>query len=142
MKYCAKKECCTHDVIAKLEAWDVPEAEREFILQRLVSEIFVDDARYARLYVSEKWILNLWGRIKIVSGLKQKNLDEKIISDALQLIDEKEYLNVLRLLISKKWTETTAENAEEKKRSALMYALNKGFEEELILEIIETQIAN
>src|SRR5690242_17488884 len=99
MKYCAESERCTHDVSIKLEAWGVSEDEMDRILQKLYAEKFIDDQRFANSYVTEKRNLDQWGRIKIAHSLQQKNLNEKIIDNALNTIDEEKYIEGLYELL-------------------------------------------
>ncbi|HEX5112803.1 MAG TPA: RecX family transcriptional regulator, partial [Saprospiraceae bacterium] len=62
MQYCAKAEHCTQDVVSKLNAWKVDESEVESILEQLRNENFINDARYAKAYVNDKWKLDRWGK--------------------------------------------------------------------------------
>lgn len=134
MKYCADSERCTHDVLTKLEAWGITSDESDDILKKLYKEKFVNDRRYAASYVEEKWNLDRWGKIKIAHALQQKNLDEKIIHDALNKIDDEEYIQGLHELLLDKLKEAKSGNMMEDGRRILMFALSRGFEEELIQE--------
>ena len=132
MKYCAEAERSTHDVLTKLISWGIPMDETEIILTKLGTEKFLDDRRYAFSYVKEKWNLDHWGKIKIENSLHQKNIDEKIIMEALATIDNEEYVKELYILLEKKWKEVGSGNAPDDARRILMFALSRGFEEELI----------
>lgn len=140
MKYCAVAEKSTHDVLAKLTEWGIPEEEHDVILKRLHDEKFIDDCRYAKSFVSDKWGLDKWGRIKIENALINKNINAEIISGAIGQIDDQEYLSELHEMLRKKWKEVKSEsNADDAKRIS-MYALSRGFEEELITEWIDKHI--
>ena len=65
MQYCAKAEHCTQDVVAKLKSWGISGLESEEIIERLKKENFINDARYAKAYVNDKWKLDHWGKKKI-----------------------------------------------------------------------------
>ncbi|MGB4846504.1 MAG: regulatory protein RecX [Saprospiraceae bacterium] len=136
-KYCADTERSTHDVLSKLVSWGVPLDETEIILAKLRAEKFLDDKRYANSYVTEKWNLDKWGRIKIENALQQKNIDPSIIHDALSIIDPEEYLQGLNELLEKKYKEVKSNNQIEDARRIMMFALSRGYEEELIQEWME-----
>ncbi len=139
MKYCAASERCTHDVLTKIEIWGVPSEEIGDMLKKLYSEKFIDDNRFALSYVSEKWNLDRWGKIKIANSLQQKNIDIKIIYEALKSIDDEEYVQGLHELLSKKLKEVRSKNKMDAARRVLMFALSRGFEVELIHEWLEKE---
>ena len=116
MNYCAKTEHCTYDVISKLQEWTVPENEIETIVQKLYADKFIDDERYAKSYVDDKWNSDHWGKIKIENGLQQKQLDEKIIHEALQTINDAEYTKGLDELLRKKRNEFKTKNHKERSK--------------------------
>ncbi len=136
-KYCSDTERSTHDVLSKLTSWGVPPDETEIILAKLRTEKFLDDQRYAKSYVTEKWNLDKWGRLKIENALQQKNIDPAIIHATLSIITEEEYLQGLNELLEKKYKEVKSNNPMDDARRIMMFALSRGFEEELIQEWIE-----
>ena len=141
-KYCAGAEKSTHDVITKLTEWGVGEEDTEIILKKLRSEKFVDDTRYAKTYVSEKWDLSRWGKIKILNSLRQKNIDENVIGSALKEIDEKAYIEGLQEMLRKKYKDVKSGDAASDAKRVMMFAMSRGFEEELISDWIESEIRN
>ncbi len=139
MKYCAEAERSTHDVLTKLVSWGIPLEETEIILAKLRSEKFLDDHRYTNSYVTEKWNLDRWGKIKIKNALQQKNMDEKMIDDALHRIDDEDYVQGLDDLLRKKLKEIKSDNKLEDARRVMMFALSRGFEEELVKEWLDKE---
>jgi regulatory protein len=137
MKYCAEAERSTHDVLAKLISWAIPIEECEIILAKLRAEKFLDDRRFANSYVKEKWSLDKWGKIKITNALRQKNIDDELIHDALNTINEAAYSETLHELLEKKLRDTHQGSAPEMASRVMMFALSRGFEEELIREWLE-----
>lgn len=138
-KYCAEAERCTHDVKAKLISWEIPPEEADIIMEKLRKENFLSDERYTKSYVSEKWNMDHWGRIKIENTLLQKQIQEDLIKSTLQNIDDEEYIRYLEELLRKKLKEVRSENFMDDARRVHMYAVSKGFEEELIREWLENQ---
>ena len=45
-------------------------------MQRLVAERFIDDSRFARLFVRDRLRFASWGERKILMALRQKGIDE------------------------------------------------------------------
>ena len=140
MDYCAASEKSTYDVISKLKSWNISFEETENILQQLYHEKFLDDRRYARTYVSEKWNSDHWGKIKIELALRHKNISEDISEDALKEIADREYLEGLNALLSKKYKEVKTVNNHDDARRVMMFALSRGFEEDLVSEWIGKNI--
>ena len=54
-------------------------------------EKFIDDERYVRAYVSDKFKFNKWGKTKIRYYLKGKGLSDKTINIGLEVIDDEQY---------------------------------------------------
>src|SRR5687767_3774136 len=126
MKYCAGSEKSTHDVLSRLQAWDVPPEDYDDIIKKLKDEKFLDDTRFARSYVSDKWNLDRWGKIKIENALRQKDIDEATIHDVLKIIDDQEYKKELHIILHKKWKEVNSPNDDDDAKRILMYALSRG----------------
>lgn len=141
-KYCAEAEKCTYDVTEKLKDWGVDPMDFEIILKRLRDENFLDDTRYANSYVAEKWSLDRWGKIKIENSLLQKNIDENIIREAIHEIDDKKYLEGLHELLRTKYRDVKTSSPDTDARRVMMFALSRGFEEELITEWLEKEIVS
>ncbi|MEO6132786.1 MAG: RecX family transcriptional regulator, partial [Saprospiraceae bacterium] len=80
-----------------------------------------------------------WGKIKIKNGLQQKNIDPATLQKALADINQDEYLQALNELLERKYKEVKSANGMEDARRILMFALSRGYEEELIQEWIEKQ---
>lgn len=138
-KYCAEAEKCTQDVKAKLISWEIHPDEADIIIEKLQKENFLNDQRYTKAYVSEKWNLDHWGRVKIENNLRQKNISDRLISEALQSIDEEEYKIYLEDLLRNKLREVRSDNFMDDARRVHMYAVSKGFEEEMVREWLEDQ---
>lgn len=137
MNYCARAERCTYDVQKKLATWEVPIEETDEIMQRLREDKYLDDVRYAKCYVSDKWKLDLWGRGKIKNGLYQKGFRDPALQEALQLIDQDEYVHGLHHLLSKKRDSISRETRIAQMKKLLRYGFTRGFEEDLIWKWLE-----
>lgn len=139
LDYCAKAERCSHDVRRKLSAWQVEEEESESILHKLRSDKFLDDDRFIKSYVAEKWNLDQFGKEKIKNNLLQKGFSEASIHQALENIDDKQYREALEKILRQKENSLQEGDPATLARKLYAFGLAKGFEEELVLEWIEKQ---
>jgi len=137
MQYCAKSEHCTHDVLKKLKSWEVAEPEIEGILEQLRNENFLNDARYTKAYVNDKWKLEHWGRRKIRHQLFLKYIPEQLVDSALEAIDEKEYSTELAAQLSRKEKELRGTDKSTVTTRLFKFAVSRGFEEELIMQWLQ-----
>lgn len=136
--YCAYQERCHSEVRNKLWELNFRGEEIEEALSVLISENFLNEERFARSYSRGKFNINHWGRKKIVQALKQKQVSEYCIKKGLQEIDDTKYIETLRLLLRKKWEELKKERLGYiRKQKVQRYLLQKGFENELITELLK-----
>lgn len=113
-------------------------ADLEEALASLIADNFLNEERFARSYSSGKFRIRQWGKRKIVQGLKQKGVSEYCIRKGLQEIDPEAYYDTLSLLADKKWNELSAEKTSWiRKQKVMRYLLQKGYEPELISEVLE-----
>ncbi len=125
---CSTSEQCLSDVEAKLKRYDLSEEERTRILQYLVEEKYIDDKRYAEAFVRDKYRFNKWGRIKIAQGLRMKGIDNGTVNEAMEVIDEAEYLHILRELIKAKRKSIRGKSDYEVNGKLIRFAIGRGFE--------------
>ena len=125
---CSTSEQCLSDVEAKLKRYDLSEEERTRILQHLVEEKYIDDKRYAEAFVRDKYRFNKWGRIKIAQGLRMKGIDNGSVNEAMGVIDETEYLHILRELIKAKRKSIRGKSDYEVNGKLIRFAIGRGFE--------------
>ena len=136
-KYCAYQERCVKDVQDKLKTYDIPQEEKDKILDYLLDNRFVNDERFAKSFVKGKINQNGWGLNKIRFHLIQKGIAKDIIDDALGQTDEEVYRQRLTDILKTKSKTVKAETEFEKKRKLAAYALQKGFESSLIWEVLK-----
>ena len=135
-KYCAYQERCVKDVRDKLKTFDIPQKEKDEILDYLLDNRFVNDERFAKSFVRGKINQSGWGTNKIRFHLIQKGIDKETIDEALGQTDEETYRHRLIDILKTKSKTVRAENDFEKKRKLAAYAMQKGFEGSLVWEVI------
>ena len=137
-KFCAYQERCIFDMKKKLISWKIEEAIISDIILQLKKEDFINEDRYTLAFASGKLRNNRWGRNKISYALHQKQIPELTIQIALNSLDEKEYINTLKAVLSSK----TINDDDETKRNykLVRYAQQKGFQPELVWKVIKGEI--
>ena len=134
---CAKSEHCQHDLLEKMRRWEMSDEAQARVMQRLVSERYVDDERYARAFVRDKIRYNKWGRRKVEQALWQKRIDEDIRQQVLDEVDDEEYLSVLRPLLKQKRRSTKAESDYELNQKLVRFALGRGYTYDIIRQCLD-----
>ena len=135
--YCSLVEHCSDDVLRKLEQWGVPSESHEQIIEYLKKERFIDERRYAIAFVRDKYRFNQWGRIKIAQALRMQHIPSDCISDAMDEINEEEYLSVLASLLQKKMRSVKAVNDYERNGKLIRFAAGHGYEMDDILQCLK-----
>jgi len=124
---CAVAESCLSDMRKRLARWQLPDGAEERILKRLQKEKFVDEARYAKAYVKDKFRYNHWGKKRIALELRRRGIPDSFIEDALAEVDEGESEETLLRLLRNK-AQTTKGNTKFDVFVKLMrYAVGRGY---------------
>ena len=136
-KYCGYQERCVKDVRDKLKTYDIPQEEKNKILDYLLDNRFVNDERFAKSFVRGKINQSGWGMNKIRFHLVQKGIAKEIIDEALEQTDDEVYRQRLNDILTTKTKTIKAENDFERKRKLAAYAMQKGFESGLVWEVLK-----
>jgi regulatory protein len=138
MAICSKAEKCVSDIQTKLNEWGIEFADTQKIIKTLIAEKFIDEERFTRYFVRDKFRFNQWGKVKIVFMLKSKKIPATLIEDALQEISDEAYLELLVKLLKDKEKKTKFVNEYDKKGKLIRFAQSKGFEFEVINEALKS----
>jgi regulatory protein len=139
MRACSGREYCISDISALLERWGADKVEtREWIIKKLIAEKFIDEQRYSRAFVIDHFRHQHWGKVKITMGLRGKKLDPTAITAGLEAIDDEEYLALLRKIIEEQKRNIRTRSRMELKGKLLRHALGKGFESNLVYDVINS----
>lgn len=134
--FCAYQERCHKEVAQKLyDLHMIPEA-REKITLHLLQHNFLNEERFSKAFARGKFSIKNWGRIRIVNELKFRDISPYNIKTALKEIDEDDYLKTLQKVAEKKAAVIKEPNAFKKRSKLLTYLSSKGFESELIYEVV------
>lgn len=133
---CASAEYCEYDLRKKARNWEV--SSLDAVISRLRKERFINDERYARAFVRDKFRYNHWGRVRISQELKMRMIDSSIIEEALQEIPEEDNLSTLRRLIDSKRRTVKGKSDYDIRCKLIRFALGRGFQMSDITRVIDT----
>jgi regulatory protein len=136
--FCAYRERSRKEVIEKLYAYGLDKDTIEKLLKRLESEKYLQEERFAYAFAGGKFRLKNWGKRRIELELKARGIPEKDISNALNEIQEKDYLSTLKKLADKKEKELLSKEPNEWKRRQKIAAflIRKGYEQEKVFKMV------
>ena len=135
--YCAYQERSQQEVRDKLYEWGLWSNEVEQTISDLIQTNFLSEERFTQAYVSGKFNIKGWGKNKIKQGLKLKKVPDKMICNALKAIDHDDYLKAILSAAEKKSKTIQEKDAYKRKYKLVSYLLGKGFENDLILEVLK-----
>lgn len=136
---CSATECSAAEIQRKLTKLGVERSDIEKIIDWLVNNNFIDEYRFARAFVNDKYKLGFWGRRKIVSSLKfDHHISQPAIESAISDIDTDVYLENLNALLTSKFRSInkSSKDINKKKASLFRAGLTRGYEASLITGIV------
>ena len=133
-RYCAYQERCHQEVTEKLYQLGLYKNEVDEVITRLIQEDFLNEQRYAETYVSGKFKIKRWGRVKITAGLKQRKISDYCIRKGMLEIEDEAYEETLVYWIERKQKEVKEEDSFKKKGKIASFVIQKGFEPGLVWE--------
>ncbi|MFW6289725.1 MAG: regulatory protein RecX [Mariniphaga sp.] len=129
---CSRSEQCSYDVRNKILNAGLSSDEADEMIEKLIAERYINDERYIRSYVSDKFKLNKWGKVKIRHYLKMKRFSDDLIQQGLDSINEDKYRLALLKTMKEKARSVKNKSRYEKMGQIIRFAQNRGFEPELI----------
>lgn len=141
MALCSQQEKCCIDIIQKLKIWKLSDKDIDKIIAYLVKEDFINEERYAKAFVNDKFKFNKWGKQKIKFALLQKKLSENVIEKALNMIDIEEYKLLIEKEVRKKMASLINDEPVKMKEKLIRFAISKGFEPDLIYPVVNSILA-
>ncbi len=140
MQLCSQSEKCEYDIQQKLIKYGLLISDVEKIIDKLIEERFIDETRFCKAYVNDKFRFNNWGRVKIRHMLKAKKISNTNIEMALSSITDEEYCDkVMRILRSKLKNMPLPDDYNERNKVAA-HIIRKGFEADKVFAIMSEYI--
>lgn len=132
--YCAYQERCYKEVEEKMYAFSISQPEKEELLTYLIENNFINEERFAQSFVRGKHNYKFWGKNRLISELKFRNISSRNIQTALKEIPEAKYLTNFHVLAEKNWEASTAPKGQKKNKKFVDFLFRKGYETGLIYE--------
>lgn len=140
--YCSTAEHCRAEIVEKLQRWGMAYDAMDRILDRMEQEKYIDEERFCRAFIRDKYRFAKWGKVKIGQALQLKKISSMTFRPLLNEIDEEEYLSILRDLLVSKRKSVRAENDYELNGKLMRFALSRGFEMQDIRRCIDVSDEN
>lgn len=125
---CSRSEKCVSEIHEKLKLFGLSIEESEPVLEKLIDEKYIDDERFARAFVKDKFRFNHWGKQKIEYMLRAKNISQEILELAFEEIEDKGYADELLKLLTDKAKTVKGKDQYDKRNKLMRFAMGRGFE--------------
>ena len=138
-KYCAYQDRCHQEVRTKLINLGIYGDILEEIIAELIAENFLNEERFARSFARGKFRMRHWGKIRIKNELKFRKVSDYCIRKAMTEIEDNDYFETVKRVIQKKAKTIKDNNPFTAKNKIAKYAIGRGFESEIVWEIINKE---
>jgi regulatory protein len=125
------------EVKEKLKKMETTEAIQQKILAFLLEENFLKEERFVQAFTNGRFKSKKWGKLKIRNELKLRQVKDEQVNEALEQIDETEYLNTLQTLSIQKNKTVKADSVFERRNKIARYLCAKGYEPELVWDTLK-----
>lgn len=137
---CVRREYCVRDITEKaLKAVEGDRQAAQELVQSLIADRFVDDARYAAAFAREKSSISGWGPVKISYALSTKGIDREVIKAALADIDAEASSARMESVIAAKYR--TLREDPQARLKLLRFALSRGYDYGQVKDIVDQYVA-
>jgi|SRR5699024_9569728 len=137
MRFCVYRERCHKEVREKLWKLHIDPQEQDYIIARLIAENYLNEERFAKTFVRDKFHLKKWGRFRLKSELQRREISAYLIKKAIDQIDEADYKNTFRQVLEKRLRSISATHPLKIKKKVTDHLLRKGYEADMIYKALD-----
>jgi len=130
--YCSYQDRCHKEVIEKLKTFNVKQHESNQIISNLINDNYLNESRFSESFVRGKFKIKNWGKIRIISELKRRNISPYNITLGLKEVEDQDYLNKFEEIFKKKLSSLKNLSSDVKKKKIISYLQYRGWESNLI----------
>ena len=130
--YCSYQDRCHKEVTEKLKTFNVKHHESNQIISNLINDNYLNESRFCESFVRGKFKIKNWGKIRIISELKRRNISPYNITLGLKEVDDQDYLNKFEEIFKKKMSSLNNLSSDVKKKKIISYLQYRGWESNLI----------
>ena len=135
-RYCAYQDRCHKEVRSKLIELGTYGQDLEDVIASLIEENFLNEERFARSFARGKFRMKQWGRNRIRQELKMRNISEYCLRKAMEEISDEDYLKTLREVLERRASQIAEADDFARKGKLAQYAMSRGFETELVWQVL------
>lgn len=139
-RWCAIQERCLVEVKIHALSLGMSDKDAAKAIETLIDEGFIDEERYAKIYAGSKFRNKNWGRSRIIGELMARQIPNDVIKIGLSEIDEDDYRAKIVDMVQHKIEVTDKSNVLLFKHRLAKTAIAKGYEADLVHEIINELI--
>ncbi len=136
-RYCAYQERSHSEVRNKLYELGLSRPDVDELLSQLITEGFLNEERFAKAFAGGKFRMKKWGRLKIANELEAHGLTANCIRAGLKEIGEQDYRAALADILKRKSEQLLGENEFVMRDKLSKYAIQKGFEPDLVWQLLK-----
>ncbi len=133
---CAYQERCQQEMRDKLYEWGLYRDVVENIIANLITDNFLNEERFAKAFAGGKFRIKKWGKVKIKIELKKRHISDYCIKRAMEEINDKDYTQTLKQIITKKSREIKGGEILVRNYKIAQYAISRGFEGDLVWDVL------
>jgi|TARA_B110000438_G_scaffold179900_1_gene171915 regulatory protein len=130
--YCSYQDRCHKEVTEKLKKFNVKQHESNQIISNLINDNYLNESRFSESFVRGKFKIKNWGKIRIISELKRRNISPYNITLGLKEVEDQDYLNKFEEIFKKKLSSLNNLSSDVKKKKIISYLQYRGWESNLI----------
>jgi regulatory protein len=142
-RYLGRRQHSTSELRIKLKQKGYETEYINEVLDNLKQKNYLDDTKFADMFVEEKMKLKLWGEQKLRSELIKRGIESDIITDVLRNnISEEDKLNNAMIIASKKYNALMNRglNNETIKNKLVTFLNSRGYNYDVIKEVCDELI--
>ncbi len=139
-RYCVYQDRCHKEIETKLKEFVLIEEAKNQIILHLLEHNFLNEERFSKSFARGKFRIKKWGKQRIVRELKFRDISEYNIKTALKEIDEKEYLDTIHAIATKRNAQLKETDFYKRKKKLTDYLIRLGYEFDLIISTLENVI--
>jgi regulatory protein len=130
--YCVYQERCHLDIENKMRSMKLSASFKETAMLHLLENDFLNEERFTKAFARGKFKIKKWGKLRIVSELKARNISEYNIRSGLNEISESDYFESFNELAIKRLSQIKETNVYKKRKKLADYLLYRGWESDLV----------
>jgi regulatory protein len=135
--FCAYQERSQSEVKTKLLSLGLHGDDVEELIAALIEDNFINEERFAKAFAHGKANIKKWGKVRIKQELKLRKISDYCIRKAIAEIHDDDDWKNLKSVLSKKSQLLSDDNEFTHRQKLFQYALQKGYEIELIQSALD-----